>query len=43
MGRAISGINENIEKYGKFKHVPHLTATGIMNGAFTSKQQKAGL
>ena len=31
-GKSISGINENIEKYGKFKHVAHLTAVGIAQG-----------
>jgi len=24
-GKGISGVNQNIEKYGKFEHVPHLT------------------
>eukprot|EP00940_MAST-03C_sp_MAST-3C-sp2_P001702 g1702.t1 len=24
-GKGISGVNQNIEKYGKFAHVPHLT------------------
>ena len=32
LGRAISGVNPNIEKYGKFAHVAHLTAEGIMKG-----------
>ena len=31
-GKGISGINPNIEKYGKYAHVAHLTARGIANG-----------
>jgi len=31
-GKSISGINKNIEKYGKFRHVDHLTAAGIARG-----------
>jgi len=29
IGKAISGINKNIEKYGKFKHVPELTVSSL--------------
>ena len=31
-GKSISGINPNIEKYKKFRHVDHLTAAGIARG-----------
>jgi acyl-CoA dehydrogenase len=31
-GADISGINPNIEKYGKYKHVRHLTHEGISKG-----------
>ena len=29
LGKAISGVNENVEKYGKFRHVPNLTVTSL--------------
>ena len=31
-GMDVSGINPNIEKYQKFRHVDHLTAAGIARG-----------
>ena len=42
-GKEISGINPNIEKYGKYAHVKHLTHEGIAQGIRAYKGSSASV
>ena len=43
LGEVISGVNENVEKYGKFKHVPELTVNSLSSRRRSRRDSKGGM
>ncbi len=43
LGEVISGVNDNVEKYGKFKHVPDLTVNSLSSRHRSRRDSKGGM